>query len=485
MKRFVTQSEIDDPIIPLAPRSVFTTDKSKIDRAISVLLANPRPSEGHCFGSACALVSRLVYGLGATVFAFCHGLPTIGESQLLPRSYQKLLGTQDESRILTVPLRDEFYRYLGVRLAESGACTHLFVGGSGFVDLASLSVVSNFTNGRVHFYPDYDDARDGLTLQAHLFSLAKCEYFHDCYFAVRGPKKAVRFSKMHGTPVLQNKWYYFPAIYESQSIAFEIDLSKDVTKPPVFSATVIHTNRIGQRIVRVFTWALTLVAELDECLGNVDAVAVAALTVKAGSRLVLGTQPANGLASYRKYLRDVFSSYGGFLSGELMPFAHFCHMFQRSIVFDSSADVDVDARMQDLLNLRTMNATDLLLWLHPRAFELEGDAPIALTRDSVAGRIVVVHMYDRVLVWFGEGADRGLAEAIFGEGESVVKAKVWERIRECCGFSGKTLPVQVGFAGDATSRTFERYLVESAAGRNEAYESWYRDLASRGVSLAM
>jgi len=171
-----------------------------------------------------------------------------------------------------------------------------------------------------------------------------------------------------------------------------------------------------------------------------------------------------------------------------------CYAFRRSRVFNSSADIDVDARMADLINMRSMNAIDVLLWVYPRLIPLEDPETVLPLTNSVLTNypIALAHMVDRVVVWIGENADQGIVAQIFGdelsripELESEANVMVRKIVHDCWALSGRYLPVQVMRGRDRRFGVLGSYLTESPEIGDQAYERWYRGMYAALAELKM
>jgi hypothetical protein len=280
----------------------------------------------------------------------------------------------------------------------------------------------------------------------------------------------------------KRKWTYFPSLNPSQSLIFEIDLIKEMPGPAVCGATLMYTNRRGERMVRSLAWRVTPTRD-RALLEAVDPIAVTVITVKNGCRVVLNTQPSTGLASFKGYLVDAFTMFPLGFPARLLPYTHFCYAFTQSIVFNTTTEVDVDARMACLLNLKGMNCIDILLWLHPRMIPLQfSDTPVPLVVPALtAYPISVIHMADRIFVWIGSNADPADVEQLLGgvtmdqvpELDNPANAALRAIIEGCWALSGKFLPVRVLRPGDGRLALLTKYLAQSADVAKTPYQVWY------------
>jgi hypothetical protein len=278
---------------------------------------------------------------------------------------------------------------------------------------------------------------------------------------------------------MKQKWTYFPALNASQSIAFEIDLGAELRATAVCSATLIYTNQQGHRMVRVLTWSVVPTRDIQEVLHGVDPIAVTAMTVKNGCRVVLSSGPSNGLVCFREYLLDIFQLFPLGLSRRLLPYAHFCYAFRMSIVFNTQPDVDVDARRACLLNAKGMNCIDILLWTHPRLIPIsDPETTVPLVVESLtAYPVLIAHLFDRIFVCVASTADQGEVEQLFGLaiGQEVPElandrnVALRSVIGRCWALSGRFLPVRVIRPEERLPALLLRYFLEFP----DAYENWY------------
>jgi hypothetical protein len=152
-KKWFIVPDTEGVCLPFGADALFTKDKVEVCAIIEGLMASPSRKPGHCIGSACQMAGRLTEMRGAIVLVFAYGLPTVGQSKLEPRECAKTVGTTDEAQIMTFADGDEFYRMLPVTMVECAASMHFFIGGNGFVDIATtggplrrLAVVSLFSH---------------------------------------------------------------------------------------------------------------------------------------------------------------------------------------------------------------------------------------------------------------------------------------------------------------------------------------------------
>jgi hypothetical protein len=483
-KRFFVVADADAGCCPLSGSQPFTIDKQRIVDAIDIVLRGNERRPGHCLGTAWSIAAELCNEQCAVVLLCGFGRPTVGEGKLNERDYRQLLGTTEEVSILRLPIDDTFYRGLAMGVGEGGASFHMFIAGRGFVDIATLGFSAGLTSGHVCHLPNYEDSLDGDGLSAELHRTITSEYLWDCVLAFHSPK-AIKLCKLHAMVARKQKWTYFPSLNADQSIIFEIDLIKELTGPAVCGATLIYTNQRGERVIRSLAWSVTPTKDW-EFLQTVDPVAITAITVKNGGRVVLSTQPSSGLVSYNGYLVDTFQLFPLGFPPRLLPYTHFCYALKTSIVFNTKPGVDVDARMASLLNLKGMNAVDVLLWLHPRMIPLAfPETTVPLIVSALDGYpISVIHMVDRLFVWVGGNADTADVEQLFGtqtatqvpELDNPLNATLREIIEGCWALSGKFLPVRVLRPGDGRIALVTQYLVESSDMANHPYLTWYNGM---------
>jgi protein transport protein SEC24 len=478
--------------LPIYGKSAFTTNKDRIIGLIDVLLKPGPRVPGQSFAVACKIASQLVEGRCGVVVMCAFGLPSAGESKLEVREFRQHLGQPEEARIMRLPVGDAFYRDLATSVTESGSSVQLFLGGAGYVDLATVGLVCGLTYGRVSYFPNYNDALDGIQLHTELHRVITTDYIFDCLLSFHHPPKSVRLYKIHSMLSMKPKWAYFPSLSSDQSLALEAEVASDIKQPPIFSTTLIYTNSQRERMIRVYSWSLAPTTELHSIVNSIDLVVAAALTVKNGCRVVLSAHPAHGLYAYKQYLLELFRLFPAGFPARLKPLAHLCHTFRRSIVFSSSPDVDVDARMADLINIRTMNGIDILLWLHPRAIPWDDPgATVPLTTFTLTSYpVLVVHMVNRIVLWVGEKADDAVTQIFGGEfGAEVpelnneVNAAVRRIVQDCWAISRRFLPVQLVRRDDQRFGILGRYLVESSELVDNVYEKWYRGMCSALAQL--
>lgn len=228
----LVMSDVEEPFVPCPPEEICVPVGVEENRALlhstldllaSVYEVNKVTENLPCFGAAITAASETLLTLGGgKILIMQSNLPQVGVGKLEHRDQIALYHT-DKEKTLQVP-QSAFYQTLATKCAEAAITIDLFVCANGYVDLATVSALTEKTGGQVLMYPAFNASKDGLTLQRDLYHNVTRVTGYDGIMIVRasaGLKVAEHFGN-----------YYHRKVQEGQSrdtslagTAFEIEIS--------------------------------------------------------------------------------------------------------------------------------------------------------------------------------------------------------------------------------------------------------------------
>ena len=349
---------------------------------------------GQCYGSALMVAEKAMSGYGGVLVACCAGYPTLGPHSVSPRSLNTSI---PEEKLLRLPEdgSGKYYREIGFMLNRAGVSVHLFNIPSQDTRVSELSVIaipSNLTGGIVHHYTEFDPMR----LHTDLFETLTAAHLWDSSTRLRYTA-GISTKAVFGNLTSRDKTMCFPVLNPNNSIGYELTVEQELKTPRVlFQCAVLWTNADLKRLIRIFTFELPTTNQPQVVRQYVDEAAMAVYFMKKSVSLTLAHGPISAAATIRK----MFST---LVKGQTYQcIYYFVYALLRSpLLRHDRPSGSVDIRYATLVRARAMSFFDSILFMYPRMIVVDSSpTPVPLSTQSFAnGNIIVVHTYDRILLW--------------------------------------------------------------------------------------
>ncbi|KAF9432608.1 COPII subunit [Entomortierella beljakovae] len=233
---------------------------------------------GNALGPALNSAYKMVSPIGGKILCLQASLPNLEAGALKMREDAKLLGTSKESTLLQSA--SSFYKQFAVECSKSQVCVDMFIFGSQYSDIATLSCLPRFTGGSTYFYPAFTAARseDALKFAHELAEFLSQRIALEAVMRVRA-SKGLRMSAFYGNFFVRSTdLLSLPNVPRDQSYSIEISYEDNLTIPIVcFQTALLHTSSSGERRIRVLTLAIPVTTSLSELYMSADQVAIATL----------------------------------------------------------------------------------------------------------------------------------------------------------------------------------------------------------------
>lgn len=308
-------SDLEKPYSP-SP-SGLSVNLSENRKGIEMLLeAFPSFFEGtannhFALGPALNFGYLMLEGSGGKMMVFSSSLPNIGEGKLAIRDEASHAGTAKESQAL-LKAADKFYKSFAVKCTSAQISVDLFLTGSKYQDVASLSNLLRYTAGQTHYYPSWnsDKEEDVIKLASEIGKHLSMESALEAVLRIRC-STGFRTSQFYGNFFNRSSdLCSFPFFPRDQGYVIEVSIEETIPKPIVyFQAAVLHTTCYGERRIRVINLALPTSSKLEDVYASADQLAITNYYTHIAIAKALETSLANARDFLMKSVADLLVVY--------------------------------------------------------------------------------------------------------------------------------------------------------------------------------
>ncbi|KAF1809330.1 hypothetical protein P152DRAFT_476464 [Eremomyces bilateralis CBS 781.70] len=454
--QMMVMTDIEDPFVPFSEgmfvdpeesRTVITALLTQLPNMFSGL-KNPEPALLSTLNAALEALSTT----GGKIVCSIGELPTWGPGRLFFRDDTKMHGTDAEKKLLTT--EHPLWTKAATKMVEHGIGVDFFMAApsGGFLDIATLGLVSSKSGGEIYYYPNFHAPRDSLRLAREIKHTVTRETGYQALMKVRC-SNGLQVSAYHGnfTHHTFGADLEFGAIDSDKALAvmFSYDGKLDPKLDAHFQSALLYTTASGQRRVRCSNIVASVSEGSIEAMKLVDQEAVVDVIAKeAASRVpekslkdvrsALNEKTVDILASYRK-LSSGSHPPGQLILPELMKeFSMYMLGLIKSRALKGGRE-PTDRRVHDLKLLKQMGAMEMSLYLYPRVISLhdldEKDGfpnenghlrMPATVRASFSrveeGGVYIVDNGQICLLWLHAQVSPNLLEDLFGPGNTTLKS---------------------------------------------------------------
>ncbi|KZT60942.1 hypothetical protein CALCODRAFT_491881 [Calocera cornea HHB12733] len=312
--RMLVVGDLDDVYLP-QPSDILvnlTESRSALDTLLGKLsdMFQDNHAVGSAFGPALQAGFKLASPTGGKLIALSANLPSLGPGALKNREDPKLLGTSQESKLLQP--QSSFYKTFAIECSRSQVSVDLFLTGSGYSDVATVSGLPRYTSGQTYFYPSFNASRseDAIKLAHELSNLLASPIGLEAVIRVRA-SRGLRMSQFHGNFFVRSTdLLALPAVPWDQSYAIEMQIEETLNQPfVVLQTAVLHTSSFGERRIRVVTQALPTTQNISEVYSSADQVAIATLLANKAVERSLSNKIEDARDAVMNKMSDILGAY--------------------------------------------------------------------------------------------------------------------------------------------------------------------------------
>lgn len=297
-------SDLDEPFLP-SPEGLLVNLEENRKAIENLLLLLPSyfehtANKHFALGPALRAGHKMIASIGGKLIVFAASLPSIGEGKLSVRDESAHSGKPKESQML-LNAADKFYKSFAVECNSAQVTIDLFLTGSKYQDVATLSNLPRYTAGQTHFYPSWicSKVEDVNKLSREVSEHLSMDIALEAVLRVRC-STGFRMSGFFGNFFNRSSdLCSFPTFPRDQSYVIEVNIEESIGKPVVFfQAAVLHSTCFGERRIRVMNLAIPTSSKLEDIYASADQLA---LTNYYTHRAIEKTL-ANSLSDGRDYL---------------------------------------------------------------------------------------------------------------------------------------------------------------------------------------
>ncbi|KAF9346231.1 COPII subunit [Mortierella sp. AD094] len=399
---------------------------------------------GNALGPALQAAYKMVSPIGGKILCLQASLPNLEAGALKAREDPKLLGTAKESTLLQAA--SSFYKTLAVECSKSQVCVDMFLFGSQYTDVATLSCLPRYTGGSTFFYPAFTAAKseDALKFAHELAEFVAQRIALEAVMRVRA-SKGLRMSAFYGNFFVRSTdLLSLPNVPRDQSYSIEVSYEDNLTIPIVcFQTALLHTSSSGERRIRVLTLALPVTNTLSDLFLSADQVAIATLlankAVERGmnsklddARDALTNKCVDILGVYKTHMTA--SSSGATpnlqISDNLKLLPLLILGMLKHVALRGGSQIPTDLRSYAMHLFSTLPSQCLIPYIHPRFYSLHnmpencgtiGDngiempMPMNLSSERLErGGLFMLEDSQNIFLWIGRDAVPQLCMDLFG-----------------------------------------------------------------------
>lgn len=384
----VANSDYDDVIIPSPDDLVVNLKecRNNIEKLLNNLASYFVSSQSIDYDLAMALKAghSLLNKIGGKMITVSSTLPNVGKGKLSIRDEASVAGkTKEASALLTS--NNSFYKSFAIDCNKSQITVDMFLCGSSYQDVATLSNLAKYTAGQTHFYPAWNASsiEDINKFTKEFSNHLSMECAFEAVMRLRC-SDGIKGTAFYGNFFSRSSdLLSFPSFPRDQSYFIELSLDHDIKRSVVyFQTAVLHTSCHGDRRIRVITLALPVSSNIQDIFASADQLAITnyfahqavdkTLTNSLDSaRDYLNKTIADILTVYKKEIvsGNVGSSSPLQISTNLRMLPLLVQSLIKNMAFRSGV-VPSDHRAAALNKISTLPLPELIEYIYPSIFSL-------------------------------------------------------------------------------------------------------------------
>ncbi|GMF04109.1 unnamed protein product [[Candida] boidinii] len=308
-------SDLDDILIPSPDQLLVNlkTARKNIEKLLTNFSEyfNNNNEEGFALGPSLKSAHKLINSIGGKLIVFSSSLPNLGIGSLSIRDEESVSNKPKEASTL-LTANNSFYKSFAVECNKSQVTVDMFLAGSTYQDVATLSNLPRYTSGQTHFYPAWSANRieDITKLTKEISNHLSMEICLEAVMRVRG-SSGLRMSAFYGNFFNRSSdLCSFPTFPRDQSYVIEMSIDEYIGKPYVYcQAAILHTTSFGERRIRVMTLGIPTSKELRDIYASADQLAITNYYAQKAIEKTLSSSLNESRDYLTKSLVDILSTY--------------------------------------------------------------------------------------------------------------------------------------------------------------------------------
>lgn len=440
--------DLDDVFLP-QPNDLLvnlTESRAGIESLLGRLndMFKDNASPSHALGPALQTAYRMISAIGGKIMCLVSTLPNVGTGALKNREDVKLLGTPKESTLLQAA--SAFYKSFAVDCSRTTVSVDMWLFGSSYTDVATLSCLPRFTGGQTYFYPAFNASRSEDAMKfAHEFGeILASPICLEAVIRVRATK-GLRLSAFHGNFFVRSTdLMALSAVPMDQSYCIELAYDENPTGNMACIQTgILHSTSFGERRIRVITTAYPLTHSISEVYASADQIALTTLLANKAVERSLSSKLEDARDAVLNKMVDILGVYkahmtssGSGATGQLQISDNLKMMpllilgLMKHVGLRQSSQIPSDLRAYAQALLTTLPSQQLIPYLHPRFYSLHdmpseaglpGDKGIVMpppmnlsSERLMRNGLYLIEDSQTIFLWLGREAHPALINDVFG-----------------------------------------------------------------------
>jgi len=288
-------ADLDEPFLPLPSELVVNLQESRhlvealLDKLPTMFAGSLNPDSA--LFPALQAASAMMQHVGGKLLLFQAVLPTLGRQTVRPREDTKMIGTDQESKLLN-PASDAFKAHALEICSKNQISVDVFCCCEHYADLATISPLCKYTNGQLWYFPNFEASRDGDTLQADLTRALTRPIGFEAVMRVRA-SKGMKISAFHGNYYLRGADLLALPTCDADK-AFVCDIvheEQTLTGSHVcIQCALLYTTSDGERRIRVHNLNIPVTQNLPDVFATVDVPVTVSSLVRSAIEQALATK---------------------------------------------------------------------------------------------------------------------------------------------------------------------------------------------------
>ncbi|KAF9406781.1 COPII subunit, partial [Podila epigama] len=441
-------SDLEDPFLP-QPEDLLcnlsdcrTTLEGLLNRLNDMF--KDTQNVGNALGPALQSAYKLISPIGGKILCLQASLPNLEAGALKMREDPKLLGTSKESTLLQSA--SSFYKTFAVDCSKSQVCVDMFLFGSQYSDVATLSCLPRFTGGSTFFYPAFTAAKseDALKFAHELAEFMSQRIALEAVMRVRA-SKGLKMSAFYGNFFVRSTdLLSLPNVPRDQSYSIEVSYEDNLSIPIVcFQTALLHTSSSGERRIRVLTLAVPVTTSLSDLYMSADQVAIATLLANKAVERGMNSKlddARDALTNKCVDLLGVYKTHMTASSSGATPNLQICDNLKllplltlgmlKHVALRGGSQIPSDLRSYAMHLFSTLPSQCLIPYMHPKFYSLHNmpehcgtigangiEMPLAMNLSSERlerGGLFMLDDSQNIFLWVGRDAVPQLCMDLFG-----------------------------------------------------------------------
>jgi len=376
-------SDINDIILPLPEDLLVNLQDSRkvVDSLLDGLPSMFANNQAilNCTGPAILAAFRIIQEVGGKMLLFQTSLPTMGLGTLKSRENPRLLNTDKEHQLL-IP-EDKWYSERAVELSAKQICVDTFLFSGQYTDVATLSTLSRYTGGQVHYYPNFNSVHMGGKFEAELKRCLTRPTGFEAVMRVRATR-GLRITSFYGNYYVRGTdLLALPNCTTDSCFGFDMTYDDPVLIGDAMTvqAALLYTTSDGERRIRVHTMLLPVTENFSQYMDTVDVSCAVNLVMKQATDVAtkVGFRQARDkvhqltldvLRASEQAKRQPGATATDHESLALLPL--YSISLQKSIALRGGMDVRIDERAFYMNYCANMTIDESKNFIYPRLFSI-------------------------------------------------------------------------------------------------------------------